>query len=283
VKPYSGLPPDAFFALADECKKQDIPVAGHVPDGVGADEFAQQGATSEEHLRRVDLACSNLMDDPLNPPDEVAIANAYDPVKAAALFTLFKEDRTWQCPTMVVSYKQLAGNPGLLSDPHFAYLPPFIATYYRNLPLTPRRPLADGMAIIRNERAIVAAMQAEGVDLLAGTDTPTYGVYPGYGLHEELALFVAAGLTPLQALQAATTNPARFLGMQADLGTVATGKIADLVLLDANPLDDISSTQKIQAVVLNGKLLLRADLDAILADLRTKAATGVDSHPWPAN
>jgi len=280
VKPYSGLSRDAFFALADECRKAGIPFAGHVPDGVGADEFADQGGASIEHLRRVNFACANLVVDPNNPPDVLAAARAYDPIKAASVFMKFKQTGTWQCPTLVVSNKQLVGNPSLLSDARLTLMPPSLVAYYRTLQLTPLRPPADASAILDNERTMVAAMQQMGVGMLAGTDSPTYGVLPGAALHEELALLVDAGLSPLEALQAATTNAARFLGLDRDLGTVSEGKLADLVLLDANPLDDIHNTTKINAVVENGHLLQRADLDALIADLKAKAARGEDSHPW---
>jgi imidazolonepropionase-like amidohydrolase len=283
VKTYSGLGRDAFFALADECKRENIPFAGHVPDSIGADEFAQAGGISLEHLRRVDFACADLVVDPSNPPDLVTVANAYDATKAAAVFALFKQTATWQCPTLVVSRKQLAGIPGLLSDPRMEYLPPSLQALYRSLNLAPRRAPDAANAILDNEQTMVAAMQPAGVGLLAGTDTPTWGVFPGSALHEELALLVQAGLSPLEALQAATLNPARFLGQEADLGRVQTGKLADLVLLDANPLEDIHNTARIRAVVQNGTLFLRADLERMLADLKTKAASGVDSHPWPMN
>jgi hypothetical protein len=280
VKTYSGLPRDAFFALADECRQEGIPFAGHVPDGVSAQEYAQQGGLSMEHLREVPLACSTIPFDPNNVPDVLTAALAYDAPHAAMIFALFKQMNAWQCPTLVVSRKQLAGNPTLLSDPNMAYLPPSVQAYFRSLSLTPVRPLDQANALIDNERTIVAGMQQAGVLLLAGTDAPTAGVFPGEGLHEELALLVEAGLPPVQALRAATLNPARFLRLDSDLGVVGAGKLADLVLLDANPLDDIHNTTKINAVVENGHLFLRADLDAILADLKSKAATGVDSHPW---
>jgi imidazolonepropionase-like amidohydrolase len=282
VKPYSGLSHDAFLALADECKRQNIPFAGHVPDSVDAIEFAQQGGASMEHLRRVDFACTDLAIDPNHPPDLPAVDQAYDATKAAGVFATLKALGTWQCPTLVISDKQLAGNPGLLSDPHLAYLPPSLQSLYQALPLTPRRPPDQANTMLATERTIVAGMQAQGVGLLAGTDTPGWGVFPGYSLHEELALLVAAGLSPLQALQAATIHPARFMGMDSDLGSAQAGKLADLVLLDANPLDDIHNTTQIEAVVQNGKLFTRSDLDAMLADLQNKAATGQDSHPWPA-
>jgi imidazolonepropionase-like amidohydrolase len=105
-----------------------------------------------------------------------------------------------------------------------------------------------------------------GVPILAGTDVGNPFLVPGYNLHRELELLVRAGLTPLAALQAATLNPARFLKATHSLGTVAPGKLADLVLLDANPLADIEATRRIQAVVVNGRLLDRRALDTLLGD-----------------
>jgi len=109
-------------------------------------------------------------------------------------------------------------------------------------------------------------MHRAGILFLAGTDTPS-GVYifPGFSLHEELQRFVAAGFTPMAALQTATLNPAKFLGKEKELGTIAPGKWADLVLLDRNPLDNIANTQKIAAVIVNGRYLSRAELDKMLA------------------
>jgi len=112
---------------------------------------------------------------------------------------------------------------------------------------------------------IVGKMNAAGVRIMAGTDTTAPFVFPGSSLHEELALLVQAGLTPMQALQAATKHPAEFLGKLQTQGTVEQGKVADLVLLDANPLDDIHNTQKIRAVILRGKLLDRIFLNELLA------------------
>ena len=104
-----------------------------------------------------------------------------------------------------------------------------------------------------------------GVTLLAATDVDFPLGIPGFSLHEELVRLVEAGLTPLQSLQAATLNPARVLGLADSLGTIEPGKLADLVLLDANPLDDIRNTQQIRAVVADGQLYRRADLDRLVA------------------
>jgi tetratricopeptide (TPR) repeat protein len=110
-------------------------------------------------------------------------------------------------------------------------------------------------------------MAESGVPFLAGTDTPNPWAFPGFGLHDELELLVDAGLTPLQALQAATLNPARFFGRTDELGTIEEGKLADLVLLDANPLEDITNTKQIRDVIANGRLYRRTDLDRILSDI----------------
>ena len=102
--------------------------------------------------------------------------------------------------------------------------------------------------------------------MLAGTDAPMPGVYPGFALHEELALLAEAGLSPAQALRAATLAPARFLGVAAETGSITVGKRADLVLLDADPLVDIRNTRRINAVLLGGRVLGRADLDGLLGE-----------------
>ena len=112
---------------------------------------------------------------------------------------------------------------------------------------------------------ILGKMNTAGVPVMAGTDTTAPYVFPGSSLHEELALLVQAGLTPMQALQAATKLPAEFLGKLQTQGTIQPGKIADLLLLDANPVEDIHNTEKIRAVVLRGKLLDRSFLDELLA------------------
>jgi imidazolonepropionase-like amidohydrolase len=115
---------------------------------------------------------------------------------------------------------------------------------------------------------IVGQMQKSGVKLIAGTDSAAPFVFPGSSLHEELALLVQAGLTPMQALQAATRQPAEFLGKLETQGTIERGKRADLVLLNANPLADIRNTRKIDAVIVRGYLLNRSDLDDLLASVR---------------
>jgi imidazolonepropionase-like amidohydrolase len=114
-------------------------------------------------------------------------------------------------------------------------------------------------------------MRRAGVLLLAGTDTGNPFCFPGFSLHDELALLVNAGLTPTESLRAATLNPAQFLGLDQTLGTIERGKLADLVLLDANPLEDIRNTQRIDAVIMNGRFHDRKALDKMLAQAQTLA------------
>jgi len=134
-------------------------------------------------------------------------------------------------------------------------------------------PLPVRKRFVQMELEMTLAMFRAGVPFMAGTDTAAgIHIFPGFSLHQELALFIEAGLTPMQALQTATLNPAKFLGTTANMGTVEKGKIADLVLLDANPLEDINNTRKIQAVVLAGRYFSRAQLDEMLHGVEVAAA-----------
>ena len=133
--------------------------------------------------------------------------------------------------------------------------------------MTPQQ-LEISRTYFETESRIVGYMQRAGVGVLAGTDTPNPYVYPGFALHDELELLVSAGLTPMEALETATRNPARFLGMSDSIGTIEKGKAADLVLLDSDPLIDIRNTRKIDAVFVPEKMFDRPALDEILAQVK---------------
>jgi len=157
-------------------------------------------------------------------------------------------------------------NPGQsppIPDPHWQLLPAALRERWSKQQ-SPSDSEA-GRNLFATEISLTRQMHGAGVPFMTGTDSANPFVFPGYSLHEELKLFVSAGFTPMEALQAATINPARYLGREADLGTIEMGKLADFVILDANPLEDISNTQKIWAVVANGRYLSRSDLDALLA------------------
>lgn len=302
VKVYSRLPREAYFAIADEAKKQGIPFEGHVPFSVTAEEASDAGQKSFEHLFGVLPGCS-LRGDELNKAirDDLAESiasgtrldfelgqrfrklshvelDSYSTEKAAALFARFKKNGTWQCPTLTVnrSYAYI-DDQAFRNDPRLKYVPIRIKSDWepgRDPTLVGRTP--EDVVFAKNEfqkgLEVTAAMQRAGVGILAGTDVLNPFCFPGFSLHDELALLVQAGLTPMEALQSATLNPARFLGKEKELGTVATGKIADLVVLDANPLEDIGNTRKIVGVVFGGRFFTRASLNEMLREVEALAA-----------
>jgi imidazolonepropionase-like amidohydrolase len=279
IKLQSLIPRDAVFAIADEAKKQGISFVGHVPDSVRASEMSNAGQKSFEHLIGIFEGSSPLEDEFLKGgKSEGKFLSTYDPKRAEALFALLAKNQTWQCPTLVW---ERGGNLLELNDTAHDPLAKYVPAYWKDV--TWKRFAKEIMQdntddfstrkrFVDKELEVVKAMHKASIPFLAGTDTPP-GVYvfPGFSLHQELQRFVAAGFTPLEALQTATLNPAKFLGMQDRLGSIEKGKLADLVLLDANPLEDIRNTQKIAGVVVNGRYLSRADLDKLLAGVEAAA------------
>src|SRR5450631_587437 len=280
IKLQSLIPREAVFAIAEEARTQGISFVGHVPDSVRASEASNAGQKSFEHLIGIFEGSSPLEDEFLKgTKTQGQFLSTYDPRRAAALFALLAKNHTWQCPTLVW---ERGGN--LIDQTDFAHdtRAKYAPAYWKDV--TWKRfteeimhefntdDLATRKRFVEKELEVVNAMHRAGIPFLAGTDTPP-GVYvfPGFSLHEELQRFVAAGFTPMEALQTATLNPAKFLGIDDRLGTIEKGKLANLVLLDANPLDDIRNTQKIAAVIVNGRYLSRADLDKMLAGVEAAA------------
>jgi imidazolonepropionase-like amidohydrolase len=278
IKVQSYIPRDAYFAVAEESKKLGMTFVGHVPDAVRASEASNAGQKSIEHYTGIFEGCSTIEDELLKgPKGPRRVVETYSDAKCAALIALLAKNHTWQVPTLIWERGQwLIDDLDLSQSPGAKYAAASLRTKtYKKFtesilkeldtdPVTYRR------QFVAKELEMTLAMHRAGVPLMAGTDSAA-GVYvmPGFSLHQELELFVKAGLTPMEALQTATLNPAKFLGRTRDFGTVEKGKLADLVLLDANPLDDISNTQKISAVVLAGRYLSRAELDGILKDVET--------------
>jgi imidazolonepropionase-like amidohydrolase len=204
----------------------------------------------------------------------------FDPQRLAELAALLAKNRTWQCPTLVWEQGgNLIEERDLVHDPLARYAPASWrdGTWKRFKDQVSGEFNVDDLAtrkrFVAKELEVVAALHRAGVPFLAGTDT-TAGVYvfPGFSLHDELGLLVKAGFTPAEALRSATLLPAEYLAMSDRLGRVEKGKLADLVLLDANPLDDIANTRRIHAVVANGRFFPRADLDALLRGVEARAA-----------
>jgi imidazolonepropionase-like amidohydrolase len=280
IKLQSLIPRDSVFAIADEAKKQGISFVGHVPDTVRASEASNAGQKSFEHLIGIFEGSSPLEDEFLKgTKTEGKFLSTYDPKRAEALFALLAKNQTWQCPTLIWERGgNLIDQTDFAHDARAKYAPAYWkdVTWKRFTEQITREFNTDDLAtrkrFVENELEVVNAMHRADIPFLAGTDTPP-GVYifPGFSLHEELQRFVAAGFTPLEALQTATLNPAKFLGLDDRLGTIEKGKLADLVLLDANPLEDIANTERIAGVVANGRYFSRADLDRMLLGVEAAA------------
>ncbi len=273
IKIDSSLSRAAYFAVADEAMRLRLPFAGHIPPFITAKEASDAGQHSVEHLGGeqygVLLGCSSreselhkqvedLMQAQIDAlfgngkADETVfyrasltkpLLDSYSYDKAKGLFERFVRNRTWQVPTLVTL-------KGLWERNDLQELD-----------------LRIGEQMKQRQLEMVKTMHRIGVGLLAGTDGPPDRV----NLHDELAMFVQAGLTPHAALQTATINPAKFLQRQNTLGAIEIGKIADLVLLEANPLIDINNTRRIAAVVVNGQYLPKESLQKMLADIEGAA------------
>ena len=289
VKILSNIPRDSYFAIADEAAKQKISFAGHVPYSVSAGEAVAAGQRSIEHLTGILLACSSREEE-FRAQGLRALANhdyatyeklggqvmaTYDQTKAQALFLQIARSNTWQVPTLVWTQAgSRIDDPNLQSDPRLRYVPASVREQWNPAKLrknTSPEELADRKAEAARAVELVRAMDGAGVKFMAGTDGPDPYVFPGFSLHDELEWLVKSGFTPLQALQAATINPALFLAKLDKYGVAETGHTADLVLLDANPLQDIRNTRKIFGVVVGGRYYSREDVNKMLEQVEKLA------------
>ena len=231
IKVHNKLPRDAFFALMEQARKTGLPVAVHLPSGVTSAEASAAGARTLEHIE-------TLIESALFRPGataktwEAALAENTG-ASGAALCSTLVANGTWYDPTLVA--------------------------YRRGFALwgSDTRKLAIRRACFQKLQTLAGDLHRAGVRMVAGSDftESSVGLRAGADLHEELALLVEAGLSPMEAIQAATLNPAKCLGREDSLGTIEKGKRADLVLLDCDPLDNIDNTRTIRSVVFGGRLV----------------------------
>ena len=298
IKVYTLLERDAYFAIADESRRQNIPFSGHIPKRVSLQEALEAGHGSIEHfygipefcssqqdylekLRKGDLENDTLMGLKFSSWYHMAdyIYDTFDEAREYELRQLMEKHKPWICPTLVVHIGgQRNYDPLYVSDERIDYMPGYTMNGWR----TNASEKSDSISRLnlqteRNAYKIITKLlkpvKDAGARILAGSDYPNPFTFPGFSLHEELQLLVDdAGFTPLEALQTATLNPALFLGLENGLGTVGKGKIANLVLLAENPLDDIRNTTKINAVILRGTYhegsILRESIESIATNNR---------------
>src|SRR5215469_4528958 len=280
IKVQSVISHDAYLAAAAEAHKQGLPIVGHVPDKVRLQEVVEAGQKSVEHLMGIFEGCSTEEDQFIRGEGNLKLLlTTQDQQRCDSLLRLLAQNQTWQVPTLAWQRGgTFLDQRDLKHQPLDKYVPAFWrdVTWRRfteeMMPDLQRDPLALRQEYFARNLQMVGAMHKAGVPFMAGTDAaPGVYIMPGFSLHDELANFVEAGFTPMEALQTATSNPAKFLGLESSMGSIEPEKTADLVLLSANPLDDIRNTQKITAVIANGQLFNRAALDQILTKVEKAA------------
>jgi imidazolonepropionase-like amidohydrolase len=259
VKVHGQLRRETYFAIARAARERGIAFAGHIPNTVTAAEASDSGQRSLEHLLRIPNGCTPGERTALAPRFRVQAAlGGCATEDVAPLAARLARNGTWVVPTLVAAV-EIARWPrrDLPGDSLARYLPDtlrrFVAAIFPMPADVPPGADSVGLALLAKRHAVVGALHAAGVAIMAGTDAPLRNSPPGFGLHEELEHLVRAGLSPHAALRAATYEPARYLGALDSLGTVERGRVADLVLLDANPLADIRNTRRVAAVVANGR------------------------------
>ena len=261
IKVHRRLPRDCYFAAIDEAKRQGLTLVGHIPMTVTPEEASDAGQATIEHVETLFEGTFSAALKERKLSEAVRLWRAEEGDK---LFARFVKNHTVVTPTLAAwRWFVTFSDPSLPADPRSRYVALSVKKAYPRPSKTPDD-LTEFTQRFAEFREVVRQMNRSGVTLIAGTDTAVTA--PGFTLHDELAVLVEAGLTPLQALQAATLTPAKVLNKAKDFGTIETGKMADLVLLDRNPLEDIRNTQRIHAVILNGKLLDRVALDRLLAE-----------------
>jgi Amidohydrolase family len=298
IKVYENLSREAYFAIQDEARHRKIPVDGHLPFRITPEEGAAAGQRTFEHPEALAAGCATDAGAERKRFAEAlagyhgesrseqllvmmvrhyrALYDSRDTVACRSAFEMYRRRGMAVTTDLLVYYFIVHAKQLLADSSRMRLVPePIRREWVGMLNSATARELQSMLQPVPAlELANVRLAREAGVVLLAATDVDIPLGIPGLSIHEELLRLVDAGLTPLEALQAATLNPVRVLGLADSLGTIEPGKLADLVLLDANPLDDIHNTQRIRAVVADGRLYRRADLDR-LAELARGAGSRV--------
>lgn len=259
IKVHDHTPREAFFAIAEEARRQNLPLAGHVPLGLTVEEVIGAGQRDIEHLSNLALwrPCSG--------------GQRYRPDACQPFFDMLARRGVWQAPTLTAMSELLTiGTPAsAISADRLTYANKKLrAMWAENQRISTPEAGRYLKANADVGAAVTKDMAKAGVGILAGCDT----MIAGFCVHDELEAMVRGGMTPLAALQTATLNPARYFNLSQTAGSVASGRRADLVLLDANPLSDIGNVQRIRAVVVAGRLLERTELDTLLTQAKLAAS-----------
>ncbi|MFP4366465.1 MAG: amidohydrolase family protein [Bacteroidales bacterium] len=292
IKVYELPSPEVFFEVLSIASRKGLKVSAHVPLTMDVIEASNAGLGTMEHMRNLELSCSSDWDSLLKSRQKM-IAEAVgksgnelrnDIYRAQRLHAIKTQDEkrreivlkcladnnTWQVPTLTLT-ASAEHNMWATKEwrETFRYLPePTRSEWQREaVRRAGQSPSEEDFALASWAYDMIPRLIDAGIGIMAGTDMPLAQLTPGFSLHQELALLVRAGLTPLQAFEAATLRPAQFFGLENQQGSIAKGMNADLVLLDASPLENITNTQRINAVMRDGHFHTRDDLDEMLYQL----------------
>jgi imidazolonepropionase-like amidohydrolase len=272
IKVYGSLSEECFMAIANEARKRNVPFAGHIPEKVSIYKAMDAGMASSEHLYGFLEGCLAQRDHE-NPPGSMGeFISRFSDRRFDSLCLKLAKSNMWICPTLTVNRAMSYLNDSTFTkDNRRAYLPKTIVEVW-NQKLNPfTKDQIDAFSNSRRERylfelSLIGRMNKNGVRFISGTDFPNPYVFPGFSLHDELSLMVKGGMPILDALKSATINPAIFMNKTNDLGSVEVGKLASLVLLNKNPLENIENTQTIETVIIRGKVYNRNALNLMLAE-----------------
>lgn len=289
LKAYEMLTPEKFKAITRLAKEKGLKVTGHIPLSMDVISASNAGLNSIEHFRNLEMSMVANWEELLAERREVlknkeqksggALRSSlhklqrYDAIKKTDSVTFYKvldalkKNDTWQIPTLALS--RLFAYRVFTSAEYqkdFNALPAEIKKQWEtSITALEKTPMDEGSQRFSDwAMSIVDKMHSMGIHFMAGTDAPIGFQVPGISLHEELVLYVEAGMTPLEALETATLLPAVYFDLQDELGLIEENMIADLLVLDANPLDAIENTKKINAVIKDGHLMDRTHLNGLL-------------------
>lgn len=269
LKIYSKLTEEAFMAIANEAKKRNIPFAGHIPNRVSIYKAIEAGMASSEHLYGFLNACSSV------DTSNEALVSTFSEKRFDSICSVLAKSSMWICPTLVVNRANSYLNDSIfINDSRMAYLPGYVLGIWNQKMNAYTKSQIDNFANSTRGRylfelSLIGKMNEKGVKLLAGTDFPNPYVFPGFSLHDELSLMVKGGMPALDALRSATVNAAIFMNKKADFGSIEVGKMASLVLLNKNPLENIENTKTIETVIVRGNVYSRKALDLMLEQAKS--------------
>lgn len=282
IKVYSKLDKEIFLAIIDEAHKSGLKVVGHVPEEIYIEDATAAGLQSIEHLHGSGKIIAKLLGEPVeltfigmgSDADYFSRFGEVDPRDLESVYQRLRASGVTLCPTIVVFKTGTDISSIRAGDfPQNEYISPMVLETWKSQ-WTSQEDIPD--FIWQNWAQMVKGMHEAGVPLMVGTDLSVPGILPGFSVHEELSIWQEAGIPPADILRSATTVPVQFMGMQDRLGSIKVGKMASMILVRGNPLEDIRNTQNIEGVFLRGEYFNRQSLDQMLSEARDLAQS---HHP----